>query len=266
MKNTPLSTAVDRIRIPEWARIGGGVRLLLLGLLLIPLAACATKGDMRSLQEEVRTLAERQEALMREIQADQRAQADSLQMLAGRFGEHRNQLSRTLRDMEDQLFMVSELVGVSQQELAALRDQMDRRPAPMGQPPGGGLDAGGEAQEIYDDAMTQYRRGSTASARIGLEEVVERFPNHQLTPSARYFLADIMVQNDEIEDAIDAFLEIPEYHPEADRVPAALYRVGLLYRELGDNAEARFYLERVVNTWPDSAAAGMAQRVLDEIT
>ena len=265
MKSIPPSTSFDRIRISGRTRIGGGVRLLVAVLLVVPLAACATKGDIRDLQGEVRSLAERQEALMREIQADQREQSDSLQVLASRFGEHRTQLSRTLRDMEDSLLRVGELVGVSQQELAALRDQMDRRPMPATQPGAGGLDVGGEAQEIYDDAMTQYRRGSTTSARLGLEEVVERFPNHQLTPSARYFLADIMVQNDELEEAIDAFLEILEYHPEADRAASALYRVGLIYRELGDDAEARSYLERVVNTWPDSAAADMAQRVLDEM-
>lgn len=265
MKTTPLPTINRSGRFRSRRTLGRGVRLLLAGFLLLPLAACATKGDVRSLQGEIRELAERQEALMREIQSGQEVHGDSIYALSSRFGQHQIQVNRTFRDLEDQLIRVQELAGMSQQELAALRDQMDRRPATGGFEGFSGLDDAGEAVSIYDEAMTQYRRGSTTSARLGLEEVVERFPNHELTPSARYFLADILVQDDDLDGAIDAFLEIPEYHPEADRVPYALYRVGLLYRELNEREEARNYLERVVNTWPDSDAASMARRALDEM-
>ncbi len=246
---------------------GGGVRLLLLGLLLLPLAACATKSDVRELQGEIRDLARQQEALVRELQSEQARQADSVAALSSQFGQYRTQWARSIRDMEDQLIRVQELAGMSQQELAGLRDQMDRRPA--GGTFGGATpdrEGGGEVVDIYDDAMTQFRRGSLTSARMGLEEIVERFPNHELTPSARYYLADILVQEDNLEEAIEMFLQVPEFHPDAERVPDAMYRVGLLYRELGDSSEARSYLERVVNTWPDSDAASMARRTLDEMS
>ncbi len=209
MKTTPLPTTNRSGRFRSWDAFGGGVRLLLAGILLLPLAACATKGDMRSLQGEIRDLAERQEALMREIQAGQELQGDSIHALSTRFGQHQVQVNRTFRGLEDQLIRVQELAGMSQQELAGLRDQLDRRPDPGGFGAMPGSEGGSEAVDIYDEAMTQYRRGSLTSARLGLEEVVDRFPNHELTPSARYFLADIRVQDDDLEGAIDAFLEIP---------------------------------------------------------
>lgn len=251
---------------PGRFRVGGGIGLLLVAVLLIPLAGCATKADVRDLQGEIRELSQRQEALMRELRAEQRAQGDTLGALSERSRQHQLQLNRQLRDMEDQLIRVQELAGISQQELAALRDQMERRPqqdlfGPGATDPGGG----GEAREIYEEAMTQYRRGSLTAARFGLEDVVESFPSHPLAPSARYFLADIMAQQDELEDAIRAFLRIPEFHPDAERVPYALYRVGLLHQELGNRSEAREALERVVNTWPDTEVADMARRALAEL-
>jgi len=267
MSHTPPPANSRPSELRPTPRFGGGVGLVLVAALLLPLAACATKGDVRELRDEIRTLSQRQEALIRELQQEQRTQRDSIRALSSQFGDHRIQLGRTLREMEDQLIRVQELAGLSQQELAALRDQMDRRPDPLlgARGPGSEPDRGGEAQEIYDAAMAQYRRGSVTSAQFGLEEVVQRFPNHDLTPSARYYLADIMVQRDELEQAIEAFLDIPQFHPDAERVPYALYRVGLLYRELGQTSDARSYLERVVNTWPDSGAADMARRALDQM-
>jgi tol-pal system protein YbgF len=265
MAETPPPPVDPRHSTRRWG--GGGVRLLLAAALVVPLAACATKADVRDLQQEIRELSARQEALMHELQAQQRAQQDSVRALGTRLGDNHIQISRTLRDFEDQLIRVQELAGLSQQDLAALRDQMDRRPLPAPGATGAGAagERGGEAQEIYDQAMTQYRREALTSARMGFEEVVERFPGHALTPSARYFLADILAQQGEMDEAIRAFLRIAEFHPDADRVPHALYRVGIIHKERGETAEARSYLERVVNTWPESPAAELAEEALREL-
>lgn len=235
-------------------------------LLLLPLAACATKADVRDLQGEIRELNARQEALMRELQAEQRMQRDSIRMVADQLGEHRIQFVRTLRDMEEHLIQFRELMGVSQQELAALRDQMNRRqvPEPAARTPER-ADPGGEATEIYQQALSQLRRESLTAARFGFEDVVERFPNHEITPSARYFLAEILVRRDELDEAIEAFLLIPQFHPAADRVPEALYRVAIIHRDRGETDEARAYLERVVNSWSDHPIAEDAERALREL-
>jgi tol-pal system protein YbgF len=256
-------TTPERTQRPRRGR--GGVGLLLVGLFLLPLTACATKGDVRDLSTEIRELQARQEALIRELQAEQRILRDSIQQLSGQMGDHRIQLARTLRDLEDQLIRVQELAGLSQQELAALRDQMERRPLPTPGGPGFGGDQGGEPRGIFDDAMAQFRRGSLTSARFGFEEVVDRFPDHELAPSARYYLADIMVQEGDLDGAIQAFEQIAEFHPDSPRVANALYRIGLLYRERGETNEARSYLERVVNTWPDSDVADLARAALREL-
>jgi tol-pal system protein YbgF len=233
----------------------------------MPLAACATKADIRDLRDEMRELSQRQEALLREIQADERVTRDSVRALGVQFSEHRAQMGRTLRDLEEQIIRIQELSGLNQQEIAGLRDQMERRPLAQQQGGGGGMlpptqAGGGTAQGTYDVAMAQYGRGNFTAARMGLEEIVQNYPTHELAPSAMFYLADILHEEDDLAGAIQGFLRIQQFHPDSDRVPEALYRVGMIHVERGEPTEARGYLERVVRTYPDTDAAAEAERAL----
>lgn len=242
----------------------GGVRALLGLALILPLAACATKRDVRDLAEEIRTLNARQAELIREVQRDQLEHRDSLRVVSSTQSNMRAELLRRMVDLQEDLLRLQEVTGISQQQLAGLRDQLERERrsvslGPAGMDEGGG---GSAAGEIYDASVTQFRRGAYTSARLGFEELLERFANHELAPEARYYLADIQVQEGDLEGAIQGFLRVQEFHPTSDRAPDALYRAGMLYQETGDRDESRRYLERVVNTWPDSGAADLARDAL----
>lgn len=231
-------------------------------LLLLPLTACATKADVRDLQEEIRELNARQETLLRELQRQNEAQRDSILALAEDFRAHQARVAGQFRSLEDVVHRTEELAGITQQEIAALRDRGGGGapgPTRVDEP------GGGSAEDGYGQAVALMRRGSTTAARMGFQGVVESFPNHPLAPEARYHLADILVQEGRMEEAAEAFARIAELHPEADRVPDALYRAGVLHRDLGNTGEARNYLERVVNTWPDSGAADLARQALREL-
>lgn len=132
----------------------------------------------------------------------------------------------------------------------------------MGGRPGGDV---GAADATYAAALQQYQRGQLATAQSAFRDFVEQHGNHPLAPDARFFLADILAQQDHPQEAIAAFNQIPELHPTSARVPDALYRIALLHLELGDRAEGRRFLDRVVNTYPDSNAAGPAREKLREI-
>ena len=104
------------------------------------------------------------------------------------------------------------------------------------------------------------------TARRAFERFLQAYPNHSLAADARYFLAEIMVQEGRYQEAVEAFLRIPEMYPTSSRVPEALYRAGVLnLEELDDPEEARRHLERVVNSYPDSGVANLARERLQEI-
>jgi tol-pal system protein YbgF len=188
-----------------------------------------------------------------------------------------------LRRIQDQLATLGELTGQTQRVIASLRDQLasNRQPAPppaivdslgtdTGRPQVPVMDPSvrdgdSGADAVYNAAITQLNRGSLGTARRAFERFLDQFPNHRLAPDAHFFLADILVQENRLDEAKDAFLHIPELFPTAQRVPWALYRVALLEIEMDNLDGAREYLNRVVNTYPSSGVAELARERLQEI-
>lgn len=252
----------------EPVRCGAPPRRRPFSLLAIPalfaLSACATKADVRDLRESILELSAQQNAILRDIQVEQEAQSDSLRALQRGIQDFRAETLRRIMIVEDQLLRTQELAGLSQQELARMRDQLDRDRAAAAFGAGGGFptgDAGGgggSAAEIFTAAVDQRNTGGLTAARMGFQDIVIRFPNDPLAPEARFYLADILEQEGDREGALAGFLEIAEYHPSAQTVPNALYRAANLYRDLGNREEARTLYERVVNTWPESPSAALA--------
>jgi tol-pal system protein YbgF len=121
------------------------------------------------------------------------------------------------------------------------------------------------AEETYQAAMTQFNRGSVNTARRAFESLLADYPDHRRAPSSQFFLADILEQENRLDEAIEGFLRVAELYPTADRVPQALYRIGAIYELQGNLDQAIIYLERVVNTYPDSGVGDLARELLREI-
>lgn len=266
-------------------RFGDGGRLLLLLLAaVVPLlTGCATKGDVRDLRAEIERLHQRQDALLQELRTLAEANRDSLDRHGDVLFDLRGELGQQLVEIQAQLVTLQELTGQGQRNLAALRDQIEAQRTRFSQPPaesgdtlrggeGAGREAGGDppsaggAEELYNAGIEQFNRGSFRTARRAFERFLQSYPTHSLAPDATFYLAQTMVQEGRHEEAVESFQRISELFPGSSRVPQALYRIGILYlEELGDTEEARRYLERVVNSYPDSGVAELAQERLDEI-
>ncbi len=258
---------------------GAGLRPLLLGLSLLTVSGCATKADLRDVQDELRALSAQQREALGELASLNLAVQDTLRGQSDALFESRGETIRRLREMEQEILTIQELLRLNMQSLAMVRDILEGRgPVASGltrtdTEPGQRMDmelvprdpeASG-AVEMYNAAVTQFNLGSTSTARRAFEQFLQMYPNDALAPDAHYYLADILVQENRLEEAIRAFLRIPELFPAARRVPEALYRVGVLYIELNQRDQAREYLERVVNSYPDSGAAILARERLAEI-
>ena len=249
------------------------------------LGGCATKGDLRNLQTEIRSLAVRQDSLIAELRRETLSTQDTLRETTDQLSSFRGDISQQLRAIAQGLSELEAMVGENQRGIIGVRDQLanlrrtpvgggamgpgagggDPMMGPGGDASGGGAGAGGP-EELYNSAVGQRNRGSVATARLAFQQFLEAYPNHELAPDAHYALADLMVQENRLEDALSAFQEIPELFPTAERVPESLYRVALIQIELGDEGEAEATLERILNSYPDAAGVTMlAREKLDEI-
>lgn len=249
-------------------------RVLLTAAAVVLMSGCATKGDLRNLQTEIRALSARQDSLMDDLRRGMLSTQDTIRGQSLQLFDFRGEIFRQLREISDGLARVEALSGENQRSIAGVRDQMaNLRRAPVSgpvegaeagvtEPAGGG---GGDAQGIFNAAVGQFNRGSLATARSAFQQFLLAYPGHTLAPDARFYLADILVQENRIEDALDAFLEIPQMFPTAGKVPDAMYRAARLQVELGQTSEARATLERIVNTYPGTGVAVLAEELLREI-
>jgi tol-pal system protein YbgF len=121
------------------------------------------------------------------------------------------------------------------------------------------------AEEAFNTALGQFQRGQLSTARLAFQEFLRVHPDDARVPDARFYLADILAQEERLDEAIQMFLEIPSLYPTAAKAPEAYYRVGVAYIAQDNLDDARAYLRRVVESYPDSDAAVLAQARLDEI-
>lgn len=277
MRTTRTSESRGAGRMAGAAGIGG--RWLLLGILVVTAAGCATKADLRDVQSELRALSAQQREVFSELAGLNLAVQDTLRGQSDALFESRGETIRRLREMEQELITIQELMRLNLQGLATVRDLLEGRgPTASGlmrtdTEPGQRMDmelvpeapGASGAVEMYNAAVTQFNRGSTSTARRAFEQFLQTYPNDALAPDAQYYLADILVQENRLDEAIRAFLRVPELFPTARKVPEALYRVGVLYLELNRRDDARAYLERVVTSYPDSGAAVLARERLAQI-
>jgi tol-pal system protein YbgF len=247
------------------------VKGLVLGLSVLVLGGCATKRDLRDLQTEVRNQRMQQDAEMVRRHGEVR---DSLAVQNEALFQLRGQLMTQLISIQEQLVTIQQLTGQNQQNVAMLREQLEADRSRLMAPPEVSSNpeqiapaAAGttDATELYNEGVTQLGRGSRVTARRAFQAFLSQSPNHPLAADARYFLADILVQEDRWEEAIVAFNEVAELHPASPRVPEAFYRVGLAYIQLNRTQEARDYLNRVVTGYPDSGSAALAREALAQL-
>ncbi len=256
------------------------VRVLTMLAVAVTSSGCAMKGDIRMLQEELRTMAATQDSLVRELRVQTQQTQDTLRTQGDQMFDLRGDLNRQLQNISQSLLRLEAIAGENQRGLASVRDQLANMRRTGGLPQAGPIGAdsttagggeslvggtGGNADQTYRAAQTQLDRGSLNSATRAFQEFINQYPQDPRVADAHFFLADILTQQDRPRDALAAFQEIQQRFPTAARVPDSLYRIALLQEELGSPSDARVTLERIMNTYPEAPIAMLARNKLREI-
>jgi TolA-binding protein len=240
---------------------------LFAALLLLP--ACATKGDLRDVRNEIRALSARQDSLLVVLQRQSLVTQDSLRGTTNQLFEIRGSVNQQLARIQEDLSILGEQNAQLARALSGIRDQLERQarmaPGPSTPSVGQPVRAANEVADLYNEAIRQYNVGQLTTARLAFEQLVRQHPNDELAPEAQFMLADILEQQGSADAAIDGFSVIAQVYPDAPKVPDALYRVALLHLKEGRRGDARDVLRRVIESYPDSLIAPTAEERLREI-
>jgi tol-pal system protein YbgF len=244
-------------------------------LILATTAACASPSELKRVQNDVAVLraeTARQDSVrsarLAEIMRVQQRLMDSLEATRVALRNLRGETQQDFYKVEQQLVQLQELTGQSQRRLSELRSQLEQREAQIAANPAGApgdttappVDAAATAtaDQIYEASVAQLRRGSTATARTGLRQLLQNHPTSERVPDALYFMGQSYAA--ENPDSAAAYYNlVVQKHPQSPRAPAALYNIGLLAERRKDTAAAREAYQRVVKQYPRADEAALAR-------
>jgi tol-pal system protein YbgF len=229
---------------------------------LMPLlSACATKGDIRLLRNDISSLQSRQDSAYRASIRQMREQADSVRALSELLRTTRGQLTNQIRQLQEMTTTLQELLGQTQQRITQLKEQSERQAAPQPVAPPVTNNTS-SADDLYRAATSKLQEGSAAAARVAFEQFLSEYPQHERAADAQLGLAETYVLDDALTDAIPQFVRVSEAYPGSARAPEALYRAGELSERLRRTADARKYYNQIVSRYASSPSASLAKRRL----
>ncbi len=119
--------------------------------------------------------------------------------------------------------------------------------------------------DLYKDAYETFHKGNLEGARRKFEAFLKQYPNTELSDNAQFWIGETYFLKKDFERAILEYEKAMVKYPEGDKIPAALFKQALAFLELGDKANTRNLLKRVIAKYPHSEQAEMAKKKLETI-
>lgn len=240
--------------------------LAALGVLL--LGACATKSDIRNLQQSMLEMQRHQDERLMEIQQQNRLLLDSIRAAQAVSLDTRGTMANQLRQFDDNVRQLGQLVG----DIMGMLTRMEQRLTAIEQRPGGmpvsGVApsrGGGTAEQYYESGMQRMAEESWATARLAFEMVVREHQNHDIAPAAQFQIGQTYYHEKDFEDAFRELEKVAVQWPQSDRAPAALFRAGAIAEELNNVVRAREYYTRVRDAYRDTDEGRQAVQKLNTL-
>jgi tol-pal system protein YbgF len=240
-------------------------RFVLVGLIPLALAGCATQADIQDLALEQRKI--------RGQLADTRASLESLQreMAALRGGVDEARYStRDRAAMQSRIAELEARVATSPLPLST--------PAPYGTLPDGSTPATAPtpaaaistsclgpdtaAPESYQQGVNLLREGSYDRAIKAFREFLRTSRDSPQLASGHYGIGESYFMLGDYYQAILNFNDVRQEYGRSACAPAAVLKIGLAFLQMGNKSEARVAFQKVVNDYPSAPEAAQAREKL----
>jgi tol-pal system protein YbgF len=127
------------------------------------------------------------------------------------------------------------------------------------------LPASADEREAYQTAFDLMKARQFDQSIAAFNRLIVDYPNGQYTPNAYYWLGELYLANQNLEQARQSFMQVINLYPDHPKVPDTLYKLGVAYHRLGDSNKAMEYFNQVRTQYPQSSAAGLAASYQQEL-
>ena len=122
-----------------------------------------------------------------------------------------------------------------------------------------------EVRTYYEQALKTYRQEQYDQALIEFQSFMDRFPDSQWMPNARFFKGRCLLKQEQYLEAIEEFKIVQNKYPTNSKVPVALQNHAVALSRLGQTQEAIVLLEKLINNYPFSPSAVQAKHDLQKL-
>lgn len=151
-------------------------------------------------------------------------------------------------------------------EAAAVSTSSGNDDARVEKQPASGVESpNGEAQTDYQKAFDLVQAHENDKAIAAFDAFSKQYPDAPLRANAQYWLGELYLKRSELDQSEKAFLAVVDGYAKSSKRADALYKLGLVKARQGDVNDAQKRLQQAIKEYPDSSAAGLAEKFLKKV-
>ena len=119
--------------------------------------------------------------------------------------------------------------------------------------------------DLYKSALAKYRSGEYATALRGFQQFLDGKPRIDYRDNGLYWIGECHFGLGDFKTAVEYFQRVLEKQPDGNKVPDAMLKMALAYRELGLQEKARGLLEKLTRRYPSTNAGRLGKKKLSDL-
>jgi tol-pal system protein YbgF len=218
--------------------------------------AASLRAKMDALDEEMRTLAGRIEAIEFNLNRQTQVDAESVKVKEDKI----DRLAKTAKSNDDRIYRIEQYLNFEpSNQIPPTEKPVEKPTAKIAPEPTGQVKQELPEDEIYRKAKQAFDQGDSDAARIKFQELIQRFPASERADNAQFWIGEIYYREKWYEKAILEYQKVIEKYPKGNKVPASLLKQGFAFSNLGDKSNSRLILEELIKKYPQSNEAKIAK-------
>ncbi len=122
-----------------------------------------------------------------------------------------------------------------------------------------------DEQISYMAAYNFVEKKELKKAELALQEFIQHYPQSGYTPNAEYWLGEVYLQEKNYSAAMAHFENVVNNFQSSNKHAASLYKLGVSLAENGQTSDAKTKYQAVIQQYPDSDTAKLAQEQLNRL-
>lgn len=115
---------------------------------------------------------------------------------------------------------------------------------------------------MYSKGMEAFKAGDMPGARNLFKKFIELSPHNELAGDVLYLIGESYYSEKNYDKAILTFQDVMKNYPHQEKVPAAMLKQSMAFKNINDIKSARFVLKKLIEDFPKSVEAKNARELL----